>query len=207
MADTKGSAFTSKTTPIGADSVSGTDSTGPSNARFTFANLHQLYVNASTTTPAAGFAADTYLAGSSITIPGGGPYVGTTYKLWFYVSKTAVGTATPIITLRIGTAGTTADTARCTFTFGAGTAAIDAGVFQVLAHFRAVGATTTAILQGTSFLTSNLTITGLSNAVKATTSTSAGFDSTVANSIIGCSYNGGASAVHTVTLVKAELML
>lgn len=157
------------------------------------------------TTPAAGFAADTLLTGSVVVIPAGLPAVGTTYKLRFYVAKTAAGTATPIINIRIGTAGTAADTARLTFTFGAGTAVADEGLFEVMATFRTVGATTTAVISGYAVLTNNLQTTGLSSTIKAKSVTSAGFDSTVANLKISASYNGGTSAAHTVSFVRAEL--
>jgi hypothetical protein len=60
--------------------------------------------NVSTSTPAAAFAADTYLAGSGLTIPAGKVKVGTIYRCKFNVAKTGAGTATPIITVRVGTA-------------------------------------------------------------------------------------------------------
>lgn len=166
---------------------------------------HEITETASTSS-VTGFATDTYLAGSYLKFPFS-PIVGTTYKLTFDVTKTAAGTATPIITIRTGTLGTTGDTARNTFTFGAGTAAADTGIFEVMVVFRTVGATTTAVTQSIAKLTNNLTITGISNAVKARTSTSSGFNSTTAALGIGASYNGGASASHTVTLVKAEIVM
>ena len=146
------------------------------------------------------------MTGSNISVPSGCPDVGTTYRLIFDVVKTAAGTATPIINVRFGTNGTTADAAILTFTFGAGTAAADTGRFEVLALFRTVGSGTSAVLVGNATLVSNLTTTGLSNAVKAKQVTSSGFDSTTSNAIIGASYNGGTSASHTVQLVRAELI-
>lgn len=124
----------------------------------------------------------------------------------FDVTKTAAGTATPIITIRTGTLGTTSDTARCAFTFGSGTAVVDTGIFEVICTFRTVGSGTTAVIQGISKLVSNLTTTGISNAKKAVVVTSSGFDSTTASLGIGASYNGGTSASHTVQLVRAELV-
>lgn len=207
MPDTKGSAFTSKTTPIGADSVTGIDSTGPSNARFTFQALHQMYTNQSVTSTAGGFATDTYLSGSTVSFPTGSPYIGTTYKLTFSVTKTAVGTAAPVVIVRVGTAGTTADAATLTFTFGVGTAVADTGIFEAICTFRSIGATTTAVLQGMCGVKC-LPTSGISSTIKAVAVTSAGFDSsTTANLKIGASYNGGTSAVHTVSLVRAELVL
>jgi hypothetical protein len=206
MADTKGSVFTSKTSPLPSDSVTGVDSTGPTNARFTMQTLHLEYTNQSVANQGAGFATDTYLTGSNITIPTGAPFVGTTYKLTFNATKTAVGTAAPVVILRIGTAGTTTDTAICTFTFGVGTAVADTGWFEVIATFRTVGSGTTAVVQGISRVNC-LPSSGISSTIKAVAVTSSGFNSTTAGLIIGASYNGGTSAVHTVNLVRAELML
>lgn len=161
--------------------------------------------NASVSTPAAGFAADTYLVGSSIAVPASQLKATTKYRCRFTVSKTAAGVATPIITLRFGTAGSVADAARCTLTFAAQTAAIDEGVFEVEAVFRTVGAA--AVVQAVGILAHRLSVTGLSvDATGMKLSTSAGFDSTVAGSIIGLSVNGGASAAWTIALVSAELV-
>lgn len=166
--------------------------------------------NQSVSTPGAGFASDTYLVGSSIAIPAGFPRVGMTYRLVFDVTKTAAGVATPILIVRIGTLGTTGDAARLTFTFNAQTAAVDNGSFSVLATFRTVGAGSAAVLQGVGTLEHNLAVTGLSSVNPVGWQqlyvTSGGFDSTIANSIIGASVNGGASAAWTVTLVRAELI-
>jgi hypothetical protein len=164
------------------------------------------YFNQSVAAQGAGFASDTYLTGSSITIPSGALKIGTRYHLIFNVSKTAAGTATPIIYIRFGTNGSTADTARLTFTFLAGTAAADIGAFEVFVTFRTVGSGTSAVMQGMAQVQHSLSTTGLQNLPnKVLQVTSAGFDSTVANSIIGASVNGGTSASWTVQLVRAEL--
>lgn len=161
----------------------------------------QVSTNKSTSAQGAGFASDTYLVGSNI--PCVNPTVGWLYRLVFDVTKTGAGTATPIIIVRIGTAGTTSDTARLTFTWGVGTAVADTGIFIVEAMFRTVGSGTSAVLQGRAGLT-NLASTGIASTVKGVVVTSSGFDSTVAGSVIGASYNGGTSASHTVQLVTAE---
>jgi hypothetical protein len=162
--------------------------------------------NQSSASQGAGFATDTYLTGSFIKFPGL-PKVGTTYTCEFDVTKTAAGTATPIVTVRLGTAGSTADTARNTLTFNAGTAAADVGRFRVTVVFRAVGSGATAVVQGVASLLKGATATtGLVNLVgQAVVNTSAGFDSTVAGLGIGVSLNGGTSASWTVTQVTAEL--
>lgn len=206
MADSKISALTNYPVPIGADIGVIVDTTNSITKGITMAQQHFEYANQSVSSQTP-FASDTYLTGSNIPIPAGGPYVGTKFRLIFDVTKTAAGTATPIITVRIGTLGTTADAAILVFTFGAGTAAIDVGQFIIDCVFRTVGSGTSAVLEGTAQLISNLTTTGISNAVKVKAVTSAGFNSTTASSIIGASYNGGASAAHTIQLVRSELML
>lgn len=219
MADTKLSALTAQTaaglaigdqlltldvsdTTMGAG---GTDKRIP-NGDF-IAGMRSILCNQSVSSQ-TGFSSDTYLVGSNVAIPSGYPIVGTTYKLVFDVTKTNVGTATPIITVRIGTGGVVGDAAICAFTFGAGTTLADTGIFEVIATFRTVGSSTSAVLQGIARLNHNAAYaTGISNAVNARATTSSGFNSTTAGSIIGTSYNGGASAAHTIQLVRAELVL
>jgi hypothetical protein len=152
-----------------------------------------------------GFAADTYLTASNILLPSTLPLVGTIYRCWFDMTKTAASTAASTVTLRFGTAGAIGDAAICAFAFGVGTAVVDAGLFFVEALFRTVGAGTAAVVQGVCSLTS-LASTGLASTVKGVVTTSAGFNSTPAGSIIGLSYNGGASFAGTVQLVRAELV-
>jgi hypothetical protein len=162
--------------------------------------------NISTSSQASTFAADTYLAGSFIKFPRL-PKVTTTYTCEFDVTKTGAGTATPIVTVRLGTAGSTSDTARNTFTFNAGTANADSGKFKVVVSFRTVGSGTSAITQAVCSLIKGATATtGIINLVGQTLAvTSGGFDSTVANLGIGVSLNGGTSASWTVTQVVSTL--
>jgi hypothetical protein len=155
------------------------------------------------------FSADTYLTGSSIAIPSGRPpTVGTLYRCTFDMTKTAAGTATPTVIVRFGTAGAVADTARITFTFAAGTAAADSGIFEVFAVVRVAGASTT--MAGWCRCTHHLAATGLVSTGASGTgiifATAAAFDSTVASSTIGTSFNGGASFAGTNTVVRSELV-
>lgn len=164
--------------------------------------------NGSVANQGAGFSSDTYLTGSNISIPNSSLKIGTFYKCRFRLTKTNAGTATPIINLRIGTNGSTADTARCTFTFTAGTAAADDGIFEVYATFDTVGSGTSAVLRGTARCTHKLSVTGITGtaAVSETEhAVSSGFNSTTSNSIIGLSVNGGASASWTVQHVMTEM--
>lgn len=164
---------------------------------------HALF-NQSTTGQGAGFAADTYLTGSDILIPAGAVKQGTRYHCIFNVVKTAAGIATPIINVRFGTNGSTADTSRGTLTFSAQTAAVDDGVYEIWVTFRAAGAS--AVIQSLGQLTHRLDVTGLAAiGSESEIATSGSFDCTVSNSRIGISVNGGASAAWTVSLVQAEM--
>jgi hypothetical protein len=163
--------------------------------------------NGSIAAQGPGFAADTYLVGSDVRLGNRLPKARTLYQCTFDVSKTAAGTATPIIILRIGTAGSTADAARVTFTFPAQTAIADVGTFSVWALFRSVGAA--GIVQGRANLVHRGPTTGLTGLSvepgPTVQAVSAAFDTAVANSIIGLSVNGGGSAAWTVQLVEAKV--
>ena len=166
-------------------------------------------INSSVTSVSAGYAADTYLAGSSIIIPAGKWRAKQQYRCKFDMTKTAAGIATPIITLRMGTLGTTGDAAIQTITFGAGTALADTGVFEVLVTFRTIGSGTSAVTQAVAKVDHHLGLTGLTSTGAVGTGiilgTSAGFNSTT-QTTIGLSFNGGASFSGTCTLVQAELL-
>jgi hypothetical protein len=150
--------------------------------------------------------ADTYLAGSSIAIPQGKIQAQTIYRCKFNVVKTAAGVQAPTIGIKVGTAGTAADTTRATLTFAAQTAVIDEGWFEVECTFRQAGAT--AIIQAVGnllhrLITTGLNVTGLFTSVL---NTGAQFDVTGANLKIGAVVNPGASASWTVSLVSADLV-
>lgn len=154
------------------------------------------------------YATETYLAGSGITVPAGGFRAGAHYRCTFDMVKTAVGTQTPIIRVRIGTAGTTADTERAIFTFGNGTAAADIGQFEIFISFYSVGSGTAAVVAGTCRGRHNLATTGLFNNASGWNVNSApsapGFDSSTATKI-GVTFNGGTSFSGTTTIVQARL--
>lgn len=167
----------------------------------------------STSTPGAGFATDTYLAGSRVLVAGttgrGALKAGSVYRLKLSASKTAAGTGAPVFTVRYGTAGTTSDTAICTVTFAAGTAAVDTGFFEIFVNIRSVGSGTSATAIGVGTLVhTTAAATGLVGAVSPIVvgSVGSGFNSQTASAGIGCSLNAGASAAWTVALVQAELM-
>jgi hypothetical protein len=153
----------------------------------------------------SGFATDTYVTGSNILIPTSlSAQVGTTYKCSVSLSKTAAGVAPPTAIIRVGTAGTIADTTVITFTGAAQTAAVDVGTLEVWATWRTVGAT--GVLQGTFSLVHNLANNvGLSgtNVIEVT---SASFNTLTTSLYMGLSLNYGASASVTVTQVESSLL-
>jgi hypothetical protein len=153
-------------------------------------------------------AVDVYLVGSDVPIPSGRLQAKSVYRARIELAKTSVaGTATPILTVRIGTAGTTADSSRAALTFAAQTAVADDGFIDLYVTFRSVGSGTSAVLQAAGMLDHRLATTGLANVnTSIARNTGGGFDSTVANLRIGCSINLGASFAGTTNLVQAELM-
>lgn len=166
-----------------------------------------IYRNASIASQGAGFSSDTYVTNSNITIPT--PIVKSVYRCLIDVAKTNAGTATPILIVRIGTNGSTSDAAALTFTFNNGTAATDVATFEVFLTFRTVGSSTSAVVQGTARIVKSVgAVTGFVNTVSQVLQvTSAGFDSTVASTIIGISLNGGTSASWTIQNVQSEFIL
>lgn len=147
----------------------------------------------------------TYLAGSACAIPQGKIQVGTKYRCRFSVSKTAAGSAAPDIHVKVGTAGTTADTSRATITMALQTAVADNGFVDVEVIFRVAGAS--AVLQSLAIIDHRLAATGLSTSnTDSQTIVSAAFDATPANLKIGVAVNVGASSNWTLQLVSAELM-
>ncbi len=165
--------------------------------------------NASVASVSAGYAADTYLAGSSIVIPAAGLWrAGTMYTCIFDMTKTAAGTAAFTITVRMGTLGTTGDASVLSLAFTAGTAAADTGIFEVMVSFRTVGSGTSAVVAGMAACSHHLAATGLiatgASGAGIILGTSSGFNSTT-QTIIGLSVNGGASFSGTNTLVQTTL--
>lgn len=161
--------------------------------------------NASTANQ-SGFSADSYLLGSDVSIPQGRIQAKSKYWCKFNVTKTGAGTATPILNIRVGTAGSAnvTDASRGTLTFSAQTAVADEGTFEINAIFRAGGAS--AILATSAQLSHRLSITGLGVGVSEPEfSLASAFDVTGAGLFIGLSVNGGTSASWTVNVVDAML--
>jgi hypothetical protein len=151
---------------------------------------------------------DVYLTGSNIVVTAGDFKAKGQYKCVFDMTK-STGTGAIVITLRVGTAGTTADAAIQTYTFGAGTSVADFGLFEVIATWRTVGSGTSAVMQGMCRGTHQLATTGLFNnaagwMVLGSPSPSSGFNSSSATNI-GISFNGSTAFAGTTQLVQAQL--
>jgi len=149
---------------------------------------------------------DTYLTGSNLLIPTAGLQVKTVLRWRFFVTKTGAGVVAPIWSVRVGTAGTTADTVRLTFTGPAQTGAADTAEILIEAILRNTGAA--GVLAGGLTLQHNLAATGFANQGAVVLQvTSAGFLTTTPNLIIGVSVDPGAAGVWTHTNVRGELWL
>jgi hypothetical protein len=150
----------------------------------------------------------TYLTGSSITIPQGGVRAGTQFTWRMSLSKTAAGVAQPVVAVVFGTNGTTADTARASFTLPVETNIVDTGQITIFCTVRSVSATATIScnLQMTHNDADNtgFIAAGATNSEFVSTVTSGTFDDTVANSIIGVTVNSGAANAFTFQQVQAQ---
>jgi hypothetical protein len=146
------------------------------------------------------------IPGSTVTIPtAGGWLVNGQYHCVFDMSKTA-GTGGIVLTVHMGTLGTTGDAAISTITLAAGTSVADTGVFNMYVTFKSVGSGTSATVVEFYNLNKLLSTTGLTNtpAVNAmSVATSAGFASTTQTKI-SIGFNGGTAFAGTNTFCQAE---
>jgi hypothetical protein len=169
-----------------------------------------VYSGASIAGSSAAFAVDTYIPGTMVNVGTLGMWqVGMGYRASFDMVKTAAGVATPAVTLRIGPNGNVTDPAILTFTFGAGTAVADSGVFVVEAGWSVVGATL-ATVRGLCELRHQLASTGLTSTGTAgyqvVTGLSANFNS-LTSQFMGLSFNGGAAFSGTNVYAGGRLIL
>jgi hypothetical protein len=148
----------------------------------------------------------TAITGSLLTIPTAKLRIGTVFKWHLEMSKTANGTAARNFFVRLGTAGTTADTAILTYTSSAGTAAIDAGYLDIVVTIRGP-LSASCIARGMFVQYHDLTTGGFlasGKPIEVKGVTSGTFDATTANLKIGLSVTTGASEVITFEQVVAE---
>jgi hypothetical protein len=159
--------------------------------------------NSSGTVQTPSAATRTYITGTKIALAIAGQLqVGAAFRWRFDIVKTGAGTATSTIDIAVGTGGTTADTARVSFTKPAGTAVADSGYVQIDAVVRAIGAST--VISGTIEVGHNLSTTGhMAQQQFVTTVDSGSFDSTTAL-FLGVCFTSGASDVITIKNVITE---
>lgn len=156
------------------------------------------------TSQQTGFASDTYLTGSNITIPSFGMQVGQLYQWVVGIEKTNAGTTALVATVRLGTNGTVADTSRAALTQTvAQTATASVTMMSVYVFVRTVSAS--GVLVAHLDIGGNSgTTTGWGDGDRIVSST---FDnSAVGGQQIGLSLNGGTSASYTIDLVKGWLI-
>ena len=152
--------------------------------------------------PAAG--ATTYLTGSAITVPPSKVKIGTIMRWRAIFTKTAAGTAASTFDIRVGTAGTTADTSRLSFAMPVGTAAVDTAYLEITVTVRGP-LSASGVIAGMCIVTHNLATTGFINVNQVVLSVvSSAFDVTTANLIFGLSVTTGASVALTFQQVVAE---
>lgn len=146
----------------------------------------------------------TLITGSKISIPDDTFRIGQKFKWIIYGTKTAAGTAANTITVKIGTAGTTADGTVASFTTGLGTAVVDTWRIEIELTVRTLGAAATASAH--CFITHGLQTTGflvIPCAVIAGTMST--FNSTVRALFANVSITTGAAVAPTVQECFAEV--
>lgn len=175
---------------------------------FTVANQMPNIRNQNTSDQALSSGTEAYLAGSALAIPSNRPItIGTRFHWRLAATKTAAGVAAWSLIARFGTAGTTADTARVTFTqvTNVQTAAVDAGTWEVRLIVRGP-ISGSCIVAGVCEFQHHLSTTGWSTVGNADAYqvTSSAFDITVAGMIVGLSFAPGAATVATFQVVSSE---
>lgn len=203
MADAKISALTAVATPAGTDEIAVNQ--GGVSKKLTLAQINAYTdpLRSASTAAQAMAVADTYVTGSRIVLPQAKMQAGVYYRCSMVITKTA-GTAAHTVTVRTGTAGSTADASRATLATVTPTSVADSAWVTVQAVFRVVGAS--AILNTSIMLDHDLAATGFGNrATFVTNTTSAAFDSTTASMGIGISFTGNTAWVGSVQQCVPEL--
>lgn len=160
--------------------------------------------NISTASQAPTATTRTYITGTKVTVCSTKLQAGTMFRWRFNMTKTAAGIAASTFDIAFGTAGTTADTARVSFTKPGGSAVIDEGWVEITCIIRSIGATGVAVGQFT--MIHNLAATGHALIPCVVVNTvSAGFDMTVANLFVGICITTGASDAITIQMVTTEI--
>lgn len=125
------------------------------------------------------------------------------YRWTFHCTKTNAGTGVPQWLLKFGTGGTITDTTRNTMTGVAQTAATDSAFVDVVATFRAVGAT--AVVQSAMCQQHRNGVSGFQNVANPVVAAalSTPFTITPGSTKVGVAVQPGVSGVWTFQLVSA----
>ncbi len=153
-------------------------------------------------TPAA--ATRTYITGSNLTFTANQIAVGTAFRWRFNMTKTAAGTATSTFDVCFGTAGTTADTARVSFTKPAGTADVDEGWVTIECVVKTHSAS--GVVSGEFIMVHNLAATGHAQIPCVVVNTQSSAFATTTPTNIGVCITSGASDDITINQVTAEAL-
>lgn len=160
--------------------------------------------NFSTASQAPAATTRTYITGSNLAVPVGKMRIGSMFRWKFNMTKTGAGIAASTIDVAVGTAGTTADTARVSFTKPAGTAVIDEAWCDVVVTCRGP-LSGSGIFVGQFVMVHNLAATGHAVIPVVVVNTVSGaFDVTTANLIVGLCITTGAADVITIQEVQSE---
>jgi hypothetical protein len=167
--------------------------------------LYQIDWFKAITAQIAAHSADTYYVG--LQLPNFSMQAGMVFWWTFWATKGAAGVAAPTFIVRIGAAGTVADTARITLTGAAQTAAADGAQIDVIVTVRSVGVA--GQLHGIMRMQHDLAATGFENAGPAgfqlVENLPATFDNTaLGGQFIGLSVNPGAAGAWVVNQAIAR---
>jgi hypothetical protein len=161
------------------------------------------FSNFSVTAQSPAAATRTYITGSSLKIAKNKLQVGSMFRWRMNLTKTGAGTALSTFDVCVGTAATTADTARLSFTKPAGTGVVDEGWIEIVATVRTIGAT--GVMVGEFTMIHNLAATGhMVIPCACVNAVSAGFDMTVADLFVGVCVTSGALDAITFQMVQAD---
>lgn len=146
-----------------------------------------------------------YLTGSGLLVPTHLMQLKATFK-WHVVATKTAGTGALLWRVRVGTAGTTADTERILFTqVSTPTSATDTGWWDIEATVVTAGAS--GILRGGLRMSHVLDVTGWSQLRSNVQFVASGtFDMTLANLIVGLTFNHQTAGAGNIEMVSAELV-
>lgn len=166
-----------------------------------YVNSYTNLINTTAQSPVA--ATRTYIAGTGFKVSAIKLQVGSCFRWVFNMTKTAAGISASTFDICVGTAGTTADTARVSFTKPAGLGTADEGVVTIIANIKSIGVA--GVMVGEFTMVHNGNTTGhMIIPVACINTISAGFDTTVAGLQVGVCITTGALDAITIQMVQGE---